>query len=389
MALQNQTKMNKVILIGGDHHNGLGLARSFGLNGIEPFGLIISSNNKSFIAKSKYWNKTWIFKNDSEAVEFLLSNFSEEEEKPVIIPWSDSAAAEIDINLNKLLPDFIVPSLGGRQGEIVKMMDKQNQIDFLKKYNLPMASSWTVILPYKGNASEFIFPCICKPVSSYEGAKMDIRKCDNANDLIQYFNNLTNKGYTRILVQEYIFFDLELEFVGSLDSNPSYIISQNTRSWPVIGGTNSFFQIINKKEINDVCMLLLTALKEEKYFGQFDIELFKVGNRVLINEINWRNTGNSFFSLGTGVHWAVCWYKNAIGEDTSQMKHTTTDEMQYAMNEATDLRHVIFGKLSFKTWLKEFKETQSYALWFRKDLKPTLYRYIYLAKELLLHRRNG
>lgn len=381
--------MNKVILIGGDHHNGLGLARSFGLNGIEPFGLIISSNNKSFIAKSKYWNKTWIFKNDSEAVEFLLSNFSEEEEKPVIIPWSDSAAAEIDLNFERLYRYFVVPNLGGKQGAIVEMMDKQNQIDFLKKYNLPMASSWTVALPYAGNGEEFIFPCICKPVSSYEGLKTDIRKIDGNEELRSYFAELTAKGYKRILVQEYIPFEKELVFDGSCDNAPSYIISENIREWPVVGGTNSYFKITNGKSVRTVCMVLLSALRKEKYFGLFDIELFQVGNRILINEINWRNSGNSFFSLGTGVHWAVCWYKNAIGQDTSQMKHTTTDEMQYAMNEATDLRHVIFGKLSFKTWLKEFKETQSYALWFRKDLKPTLYRYIYLAKELLLHRHNG
>ena len=48
--------MNKVILIGGDHHNGLGLARSFGINGIKPYGIIVTGRNKhSFISKSKYW----------------------------------------------------------------------------------------------------------------------------------------------------------------------------------------------------------------------------------------------------------------------------------------------------------------------------------------------
>lgn len=381
--------MNKVILIGGDHHNGLGLARSFGLNGIKPFGLIITSNNKSFIAKSKYWDKTWLFKNESEAVEFLLSNFSAKEEKPVIIPWSDSAAAEIDRNLNRLLPYFIVPSLVGRQGEIVKMMDKQNQINFLKKYNLPMASSWTVALPYAGNGEEFIFPCICKPVSSYEGLKTDIRKIDCSEDLQTYFAELTAKGYKRILVQEYIPFEKELEFVGSCDNNPSYIISQNIREWPAVGGTNSYFQIINDRSISEVCRVLLSALQKENFFGLFDIELFKVGDRILINEINWRNSGNSFFALGTGVHWAVCWYLNAIGRDTTHLKHTTEDETQFAMNEATDVRHMVFKGLSPINWFKDLKRTQSFALWYGKDLRPTVSRYAYLLKEFILHRHHG
>ena len=31
--------MNKVILIGGNHHNILGTARCFGINGFHPYGL--------------------------------------------------------------------------------------------------------------------------------------------------------------------------------------------------------------------------------------------------------------------------------------------------------------------------------------------------------------
>ena len=34
--------MNKVIIIGGDHYNALGLARVFGVNGVKPYGLLIS-----------------------------------------------------------------------------------------------------------------------------------------------------------------------------------------------------------------------------------------------------------------------------------------------------------------------------------------------------------
>lgn len=381
--------MNKVILIGGSHHNGLGLAGSFGINGIKPYGVIVGKDGKSFITKSKYWQETWVLEDEKKAVDFIITNFSDEKEKPVIIPWSDSAAAEIDNNLNRLLPNFIAPSLGERQGEIVKMMDKQNQIDFLKKYDLPMASTWTVALPYAGNGEEFIFPCICKPVSSYEGLKTDIRKIDCSKDLQNYFAELTAKGYKRILVQEFIHFDRELVFVGACDNNPAYIISQNIREWPIVGGTNSYFQVINDKSAHDVCRILLSALRKEGYFGLFDIELFQVCDRILINEINWRNTGNSFFALGTGVHYAVTWYKNAIGHDTASMRHSTDDETQFAMNEATDFRHVVFKGLSPVRWFRDLKRTKSFALWYGKDLRPTFIRYVYLLKELVLRRHHG
>lgn len=382
--------MNKIILIGGNHHNGLGLVRSFGVNGIKPLGIIIGNNKKnSFVTKSRYWEKTWLFSSEKEAISFLLGNFKQEIEKPVIIPWSDSAAAEIDNNLDALMPFFIVPSLGGIQGAIVKMMDKQRQIEFMDKYGLPMATSWTISLPYKEDGEDFIYPCICKPVSSYEGLKTDIIKCNNSQELITYLSKIHKKGYKRILVQEYIVFDRELVFDGSCGNDSGYIISQNVRNWPNVGGTNSFFQVINEDKINTVCNQLLKALRNEKFFGMFDIELFQVKDRVLVNEINWRNSGNSFFSLGTNVHYAVIWYLNAIGVDTSMMKHHTNDTSQYAMNESTDLRHVIFGNLSISNWFKDLKKTQSFALWYPKDLKPTFYQYLYLLKELVFHRHKG
>lgn len=112
-------------------------------------------------------------------------------------------------------------------------------------------------------------------------------------------------------------------------------------------------------------------------------------DRILINEINWRNTGNSFFALGTGVHYAVTWYKNAIGHDTASMRHSTDDETQFAMNEATDFRHVVFKGLSPVRWFRDLKRTKSFALWYGKDLRPTFIRYVYLLKELVLRRHHG
>ncbi len=382
--------MNKVILIGGNHHNGLGLVRSFGLHNIKPYGLIINQkSSRSFVSRSRYWQKTWEFKTEIEAVDFLVHNFAKESEKPVIIPWSDSAAATIDNNIYRLQDNFIVPSLGGIQGAIVEMMNKNRQIDFLKKYDLPMAKSWIVELPFIGKITDFCYPCICKPVSSYEGYKIDIKKCLTPIELEEYLDILNRKGYNRILVQEYISYDKELEFIGSCDDEPAYIISNNVRTWPLVGGTNSYMQIINDPMINKVCMRLLKALQEEKYFGMFDIELFQKGDRVLINEINWRNSGNSFFSIGTDVHYAVIWYLNAIGVDTTKMRHHTTDVTKFAMNESTDLRHVFFKGMSFREWFNHLRKTDSFALWFIKDLSPTLWQYSYLLKELLLHRRNG
>ena len=46
--------MQKVIIIGGDHHNTLGLVRAFGKEGYHIVLFVVAANNKSFVAHSKY-----------------------------------------------------------------------------------------------------------------------------------------------------------------------------------------------------------------------------------------------------------------------------------------------------------------------------------------------
>jgi len=385
--------MNDVILIGGSHHNGLGLARSFGICGINPYGIIIGANSKkSFIRKSKYWKDTFAIDSESQLITFLMQQFKKNDEKPVIIPWSDGAALELDSHFNTLSEYFILPSMNGKEGEIVKLQDKYEQIKLAEKYGLPMAKSWIIKFVGGGTAipEDTIFPCILKPVTSAEGDKLDITKCNSQDELSSALKRFQEKGYKRILCQEYVFFDYEFVFCGSCSSDSAYTISKNVRNWPVIGGTNSFFQCIVDSRIEKVCQSILHSLETEGFKGLFDIEMFCKGDRIILNEVNWRNTGNSFFALGTGVHYAVIWYYAMIGksEICSDINHRCNDPNQYAMNESTDLRHVIFCKYPINKWFKDFKKTQSFALWFKSDLKPTLRQYLHLLHVLIFRNKH-
>lgn len=381
---------NKIILLGGNHHNGLGLVRSFGVNGLKPYGIIIGPGTRnSFVRKSRYWEKTWSVETEEQALELLMMEFSSEKRKPVIIPWSDGAAEVIDSHLDQLLSFFIVPSFNRQQGEIVKLMDKQKQVEFLENAELPMAKTWTVAFPLERVPEDLVYPCIVKPVSSYEGNKTDIRKCDSYNDLTNYLKKLELKKYSRILIQEYLNYDYEFEFVGSCGPDPAYIISKNVRVWPVVGGTNSFLKVMVDEKCHSTCRAILKFLQKKNYFGMFDIEMFFMNGKIYVNEINWRNTGNSFLCLGSNVHYAVIWYLNAIGEDTSHLLHVSNDSSQYGMNESTDIRHVVFNGYGFGKWMKDRKKTSSFALWYIKDMKPVFAQYVYLVKEFVLHRRKG
>ena len=381
---------NKVILIGGNHHNGLGLARSFGVNGIKPYGVIVGEGAEhGFVRKSKYWAKTWAIKSDDEIVEFLLNAFQNEKEKPVVIPYSDGAAEEIDLNLDRLKEHFLLPSIGGQQGKIAELMDKQKQVEFVQTYGIPMAKSCVVDLNDIRLPEDMIYPCIVKPVVSAEGEKSDIRKCDTETQTVAYLQELREKGYHRFLVQEYLIYDTEYLMVGSISGqNQCWFNSKKIRVWPVVGGSSSCLQVTSENNVQEFFDEVRNAFGQVGYDGIFDVEALRVGEKIYLNEINWRNSGTIYSVFGSKVYYPVNWYYwKTENQSPENFIRTCLDDTVYTMDESLDLRHVACGNITLRQWLNDKKKARAFAIWDATDLKPTMVQYFHLLKELI--KRHG
>lgn len=381
---------NKVILIGGNHHNGLGLARSFGVNGIKPYGVIVGEGAEhGFVRKSKYWAKTWVIKSDDEIVEFLLNAFQNEKEKPVVIPYSDGAAEEIDLNLDRLKEHFLLPSIGGQQGKIAELMDKQKQVEFAQTYGIPMAKSCVVDLNDIRLPEDMIYPCIVKPVVSAEGEKSDIRKCDTETQTVAYLQELREKGYHRFLVQEYLIYDTEYLMVGSISrQNQCWFNSKKIRVWPVVGGSSSCLQVTSENNVQEFFDEVRNAFGRVGYDGIFDVEALRVGEKIYLNEINWRNSGTIYSVFGSKVYYPVNWYYwKTENQSPENFIRTCLDDTVYTMDESLDLRHVACGNITLKQWLRDKKKSKAFALWYTPDMRPAIAQYLHLLKELI--KRHG
>lgn len=381
---------NKVILIGGNHHNGLGLARSFGVNGIKPYGIIVGEGAEhGFVRKSKYWAKTWVIKSDDEIVEFLLNAFQNEKEKPVVIPYSDGAAEEIDLNLDRLKEHFLLPSIGGQQGKIAELMDKQKQVEFAQTYGIPMAKSCVVDLNDIRLPEDMIYPCIVKPVVSAEGEKSDIRKCDTETQTVVYLQELRKKGYHRFLVQEYLNYDTEYLMAGSIhETRKCWINLYKIRVWPVVGGSSSYSRLEDKQAVDEFYGKVRSAFRKIGYDGLFDVEALEANGKIYLNEVNWRNSGAVYYALETNVYYPLIWYMEKLGETKlNNYNIECMNEGFYAMDEALDLRHVVCGNITLRQWLCDRKRTKAFALWYTPDMRPAIAQYLHLLKELI--KRHG
>lgn len=387
--------MNKVIIIGGDHYNALGLARVFGINGIKPYGILVTSlkkANDNFCYASKFWQQTYFAFDEENALQILNEKFKNLDEKPVLVPSSDGAAIAIDKNANNLQNHFVLPGFYKEYGKLALLMDKYNQNLWAAQNGLKVAQS--VIVNLDGSEKEQIigvnYTCIVKPVLSAEGEKSDIRKCNNEKELLEYLIFLSKKGYRRVLIQEFLTKDYEAELFGAILQNTDeipYLLSKHVREWPSIGGSVSYHEFIDDEVLHKKAFAILKNIKKAGYRGNIDIELFIIGDDIYLNEVNFRNSGDVYACFAPHVYYPYYSYLDMIGKrcDGSKFVHK---EITYAMNETTDFRHVVYGTLSLFDWLSCYKQCQDFAIKFPGDMKPVRKRYFHYLKEFLKNCMN-
>lgn len=150
--------MNKVIIIGGDHYNALGLVRCFGINGIKPDAILIEPyKTNRFCNHSRYWNTVRYVNDENEAFEYLLS-LPATEEKAVLVPSSDGAMLMIDAKSKDLSRKYILPGFKGNPGMVAHLMNKYNQMKWAKELGIKTAKTWLVdFQEYKNLLPEFIY----------------------------------------------------------------------------------------------------------------------------------------------------------------------------------------------------------------------------------------
>ena len=377
--------LNKVIIIGTDHHNVLGTVRSFGVNKIKPYGIIVKNDDSPlWVTKSRYWNKTWVIDSDEKISEILIHYFSEEEHKPVIICCSDGAMSHIDDNLNQLSQYFILPSFNNEQGAITRLMNKEIQSEFLQRNGIKTLESKIIDLSDNLDDYSFEYPIILKPVVSIEGDKKDITVCYNQKELIQALYDFESFGYKRILVQPFVTAVVEYQLTGSISkTNISFTVCQNLRQWPVKTGSGSFSRSINSGEVLSFSENTLRKLQMLGFIGPIDIELFEISNEYYVNEINWRSSGRVYVNLANKTYSTFFYYLDSI--DPYNVLSSSNDKQFYAINEGTDIRNVFISKtVPFYKWIIQMFMSKSYSLWYCFDLKPAFARYKYYIKKFFL-----
>ena len=375
----NSDIKNSVIVIGGEHYNALGVIRSLGEANIKPYFILIAKDKICPTSYSKYIKKTFKIKSekDEDIIDFLVNNFNDEEEKPIIIPTGDPIEKLLDTNYNKLSKKYIMPNINETQGMIVKHMDKDVQHKLCEKYNIKTAQSFLIDLK---NIDEKlnILPekIIIKPDVSADGKKSDILIVEGKEEIKNGLLEFKEKGYKNVMVQEFINYETEYAMMGMACKDKVIIpgINDNIFIYPSNRGNTSYSEMFPLADFPIDVSPIINMIKDMNYTGLFEVEMFKVGNEIYFNEINLRNSANLYSYMGNNVNYINVYLNLILGKDISKLK-TQVDKHYYFCIEPLHLKNVKEKVVTFKEWKKHVKNSTT-LIYNKKDKKPFFMRLV-------------
>lgn len=360
-------KKHKFIILGDGHFNTLGMVRSLGEVGIRP-DVVLVDHNRMLVSSSKYIQRLYVADSYEDGLEYIISAYSKEKEKPFLLTGSDKIIAIIDRNYNRLIDRFYFFN-AGKEGRINWLLSKKEQNILAKScgFNVPLFEEVRIgekpsIVPY---------PLITKAIdSTVDNWKDQVFLCHNESDLVDAYSRLKGE---RILLQQYINKKNETGFDALTvnDGEETYLPLQLTyheTTETSFGNSIYFF----KPNDNELCEKIKALMRKTHYSGVFSIDLL-IGNdeNIYFLEVNFRNSAWSYPSTSAGVNLLIIWAQSVL-EKKLAVENVKIKKMPYsAIAELDELSHALregFGK-SIKVF-RNIIRCNCLVIWNWKDQGP-------------------
>ena len=355
--------MNKVVVIGGDHHNTLGVIRGLGERGIFPDLILVTSSNMTFVDASKYITRFWKIKDDGEIVKTLLNNYQYEHEKPVVICCSDSSSGVIDENRSRLEVFFYLPG-ASKQGKISQLMNKREMLDLALEVGLTVPRSYYLKDLSEGNIQ---LPCIIKPIESRRGSKSEIAICKTYDELEKYADK---HEISNDQIQDFIDKEFEYQLIGCSTKKQIIIPGVSKILRPCKGSNTSYLYYMPLEESFCEIEKCKDFIRKTGYHGLFSLEFLRDKNgKDYFMEINFRNDGNAICVTAAGMSLPYIWYLDSIGKDYSMELEKKITPV-YVMPDMAELKLLLTRQISVREYISDLKKTDRFMEYDRNDKKP-------------------
>lgn len=361
--------MKKVIVIGTDAVNALGLVQSLGREGL--YVIVLIEGKKSFlISSSKYVKEIMYYQTTDDIPKILLSNFIEKN-KICVFASGDGVALVLDQNYALLQPYFLFEHAYGDYS-IQQLMNKDLQVQLANRHNFLVPNSVYIKRPFI-IPKDLTYPCIVKPLISCLGDKRDILIAYSEKELNDIITNQIQYS-NELIIQEYIEKDYEYDIMGcSFQDNTVYMplsdrmvkFNRNLQNTSTVSYIEPFDEDI-AKELPKIKSLMMDI----KYVGLFSVEFIhsKVNSKIYFTEINFRNDGENAFIVHEGVNLPYLHY-----QDLSQIplkKYFPSTKSKKYIWEGIHFNALLYRDISVFEWIRDIIGVNGFLYFFKDDPKP-------------------
>lgn len=369
--------INKVVVVGGDHHNTLGVIESLGQKNIEPYVALYTNYTDGYVLYSKYVEDGWCCSSEAALIKCLLNNFSDKVNKAVVIVTNDIVATILDKNY-EILKDYFFLPITIPAGSMSDKMSKEYMTRLAEKVGFLVPKTW--VIHNNEVPCGVTYPIITKAISSVEGSKENIRVCFKDEELHEFLTS--GKHCDTIQIQQYIDKLYEFQLLGcSLKGGGEIIIPGRTHIYRPNGMDNTFFLRFDKceRELDNIIEKAKLFIKETGYSGPFSLEFLhdKNGNNYF-TEMNFRNDGNAYCVTSAGTNIPYIFYLSQIGKDYQEELKRSDIRTTYLCPEVYYFTCLLSGELGFREWYQNMKRATCYTTYFKTD-KKVFFWFVWLS----------
>ena len=374
---------NKIIIWGIDDFNTLGLLREYKEFQMNVFFLI--KGKASYACKSKYCTRFYLTRSNNEGLNYLLENFAQEENKPILLTSGDGIAVFIDQHKIELERYFIVPGTS-EQGLQEKYTDKNAMTQLAEEIGILCPKSR--YCQWNSNVDDVTYPCLIKPAHQKPGHynEFKFKICKTKADLKRTLKMVRHDS--EFILQDCIQKEKDLLVYGArMWDGKTVLAGAMIRDRWSDSGSSSHGLITKNIPTCIDSVKICEFLDCIDYHGLFSFEYGMVEDKAYFFEVNLRNDGTSHYFYQSGANIPLAYAYSCVGEDYTQVNIGVTED-RWFIDEVFDFENVIKGVISKKQWKADKEQATVFKYYDDDDEEPWRYvmasRWRQIVQDLIL-----
>lgn len=394
-----------IIVIGNADVIKLGLIRSFGESGYRIISIHISGKNKFKMKPLDYYSKYvsgYYFTKAANLIDLLIDKCTNDEQKPILMPLTDSMVYLIDQSLSKLSKYFIFPNVNMQEGGITRLMNKVLQKKISAEAGLNVPRTWEIpfvdrdfVIP-----EDIEYPCFVKGSLSYKSRKQYQKKCSDLQELNILLACCKRVGIYDLCAEEYLDIDKEvgiIAFSSQTDYAAPAIVDFLEMGRSPKGGISMRGQICPAND-RELLQTIRSFLTKTSYTGICNFDFIVSRGKYYFVEVNFRYAAYGYGIFKSGVNVPDMIVCSLLGGNWGKDATLSNCNKTY-FNEKVGLIDVLEGSITYKKYLEMKKQSDILMIKDSSDPKPynmmwtmivnrVLTQVFSIIKKMVLHRKE-